>query len=95
LPEKLPEKIVAIIPARGSSKGIPYKNIQNLAGKPLIAYTVEAALKSKTLDRVIVSTDDVKIAEIFFYTPQEFAETNLKGFSVWRSFTPRESFIVR
>lgn len=57
-------RIVAVIPARGGSKGILGKNIRELAGKPLIAYTVEAALKSKTLKRVVVSTDDVKIAEV-------------------------------
>jgi CMP-N-acetylneuraminic acid synthetase len=58
------KKIVAIIPARGASKGVPRKNIKELAGKPLIAYTIEAALKSVTIDRVIVSTDDHEIAEI-------------------------------
>lgn len=57
-------KIVAIIPARGGSKSIPYKNIKKLAGKPLIAYTIEEAIKSKTLDRVIVSTDDDRIAKV-------------------------------
>ena len=57
------KKILAIIPARGGSKGIPRKNIKLLAGKPLIAYTIEAALKSKYLDRVIVSTEDREIAE--------------------------------
>jgi N-acylneuraminate cytidylyltransferase/CMP-N,N'-diacetyllegionaminic acid synthase len=56
--------IIAIIPARGSSKGVPKKNIKLLAGKPLIAYTIKEALKSKLLDRVIVSTDDEEIAEI-------------------------------
>lgn len=58
------KKIIAIIPARGGSKGIPKKNIKILAGKPLIAYTIEQALKSKFLNRVIVSTDDKEIAEI-------------------------------
>jgi len=57
------KKIIAIIPARGGSKGIPRKNVKLLAGKPMIAYTVEAALKSKYLDRVIVSTEDKEIAE--------------------------------
>jgi len=57
-------KVVAIIPARGGSKGLPGKNIINLAGKPLIAYTIETALKSNYIDRVIVSTDDKKIARI-------------------------------
>jgi CMP-N,N'-diacetyllegionaminic acid synthase len=58
------KKIIGIIPARGGSKGIPRKNIKILAGKPLIAYTIEAALKSKYLDRVIVSTEDKEIAQI-------------------------------
>lgn len=57
-------KILAIIPARGGSKGILRKNIKMLAGKPLIAYTIESALQATTLDRVIVSTDDDEIAEI-------------------------------
>jgi len=56
--------ILAIIPARGGSKSIPRKNIKNLAGKPLIVYTIETALKSDFLDRVIVSTDDEEIAEV-------------------------------
>ena len=50
--------ILAIIPARGGSKGIPRKNIRLLRGKPLIAYTIETALSSKYIDRVIVSTED-------------------------------------
>lgn len=56
--------IVAIIPARGGSKGIPGKNTKELAGKPLIAYTLEATLSSKLRDRVVVSTDDKEIAGI-------------------------------
>ena len=58
------KKILGIIPARGGSKGIPKKNIAQLSGKPLIAYTINAALKSKLLTKVIVSTDDKKIADI-------------------------------
>ena len=57
-------KIIAIIPARGGSKGIPRKNLRLLARKPLIAYSIETALKSKWIDRVIVSTEDEEIAEI-------------------------------
>jgi len=57
-------KIIAIIPARGGSKGIPRKNIKLLAGKPLVAYSIETALKSKHLDKVIVSTEDDEIAEV-------------------------------
>jgi CMP-N,N'-diacetyllegionaminic acid synthase len=58
------KKILAIIPARGGSKRIPRKNIKILAGKPLIAYTIEAALKSRYLDKVVVSTEDNEIAVI-------------------------------
>jgi CMP-N,N'-diacetyllegionaminic acid synthase len=55
---------LAIIPARGGSKRLPDKNILNLSGKPLIAWTIEAALGSNYIDRVVVSTDDQKIANI-------------------------------
>lgn len=57
-------KVLGIIPARGGSKGLPRKNILHLAGKPLIAYTIEAALRASLLDRVIVSTDDGEIAKV-------------------------------
>ncbi|MGM0938218.1 MAG: cytidylyltransferase domain-containing protein [Pseudomonadota bacterium] len=53
--------MIAIIPARGGSKGLPRKNIKSLNGKPMIAYTIEAALKSKYISEVIVSTDDQEI----------------------------------
>ena len=56
--------MIAIIPARGGSKGLPGKNIKPLNGKPLIAYAVEAALKAKHIDRVIISTDDEEIARV-------------------------------
>lgn len=55
--------ILGLIPARGGSKGIPHKNIVDVAGKPLIAYTIEAALASKVMDRLVVTTDDKAIAE--------------------------------
>jgi CMP-N-acetylneuraminic acid synthetase/UDP-N-acetylglucosamine:LPS N-acetylglucosamine transferase len=57
------EKIIAIIPARGGSKGIFHKNIRLLAGKPLITYILETARRSKYLQRIIVSTEDREIAE--------------------------------
>lgn len=57
-------KVLALIPARGGSKGIPRKNIIDLAGKPLISYTIEAANKSQYIDSVVVSTDSDEIAEI-------------------------------
>ncbi len=56
--------MLAIIPARGGSKGIPKKNTKNLLGKPLILYTIEEAKKSKKLDRILLSTDDQQIAKI-------------------------------
>ena len=52
---------LAIIPARGGSKRIPRKNIKNFHGKPIIAYSIEAALKSGLFDEVMVSTDDEEI----------------------------------
>jgi CMP-N,N'-diacetyllegionaminic acid synthase len=58
------KKIIAIIPARSGSKGLKDKNIKELKGKPLIAYTIEAAKKSEIFDRIIVSTDSEKYAEI-------------------------------
>ena len=57
-------KYLAIIPARGGSKRVPRKNVLDLCGKPLIAYTVEAALKSKYIDKVVVSSDDEEILQI-------------------------------
>ncbi len=53
---------VAIIPARGGSKRIPRKNIRDFCGKPIIAYSIEAAKKSNCFDHIIVSTDDEEIA---------------------------------
>jgi len=75
-------EVLAIIPARGGSKRVKNKNIKGLAGKPLIAYTFEAALSSKKIDRVIVSTDDKKIIavaksygiEVPFVRPDDIAE---------------------
>ncbi len=57
-------KVLGVIPARGGSKGIPRKNIQQLLGKPLLQYTAEAALVAETLTQVILSTDDPEIAEV-------------------------------
>lgn len=57
-------KCLAVIPARGGSKGIPRKNIRPLGGKPLLAYTIEAALDSQYIQRVVVSTDDAEIAQV-------------------------------
>lgn len=75
-------KVLGIIPARGGSKGVHRKNIRLLAGKPLLAYTAEAALKSQRLTRVILSTEDSEIADVAkqygidvpFMRPAELAE---------------------
>jgi len=56
--------VLAIIPARGGSKRLPRKNVLDLAGKPMIAWTIEAAINSKYIDRVVVSTDDSEISTI-------------------------------
>jgi N-acylneuraminate cytidylyltransferase len=72
---------VAIIPARGGSKRIPRKNIKDFCGKPIIVYSIEAAIKSKCFDRIIVSTDDQEIAsvaksfgaEVPFIRPQDIS----------------------
>ena len=58
------KKIISIIPARGGSKRLPRKNILPLAGKPVIAYSIEKSLNSKYIDRTIVSTEDKEIAEV-------------------------------
>jgi pseudaminic acid cytidylyltransferase len=73
---------IAVIPARGGSKRIPRKNIKNFCGKPMIAWAIDAALKSRLFDHVIVSTDDDEIADIAkncgaetpFVRPDELAD---------------------
>lgn len=77
-------RVLGLIPARGGSKGIPRKNIRLLLGKPLLQYTVEAALASRYLNRVVLSTDDPEIAEVGkqcgvevpFLRPGELAQDN-------------------
>lgn len=74
-------KVLALIPARGGSKGVPRKNIKNLCGKPLIQYTIDAALVSGVVDEVMVSTEDEEIAQVAkqlgasvpFMRPQQLA----------------------
>ena len=78
---------IALIPARGGSKGIPRKNIKLFNSKPLIFWTIKAAIESKFVDRVIVSTDDEEIAhiakslsaEVPFLRPKELAQDNSSG----------------
>jgi len=57
-------EVLALIPARGGSKGLPRKNILDLCGKPLIAYSIEAARAARSISRVVVSTDDPEIADV-------------------------------
>jgi len=57
-------RVLGVIPARGGSKGVPRKNIRMLAGKPLLAYTIECARAARSLERVILSTEDEEIAEV-------------------------------
>ncbi len=90
-PTKFMTEILAIIPARGGSKGIPRKNVRNFAGYPLIAYSIAAGLKSELVTRVIVSTDDDEIAEVAreygaetpFMRPSVFAEDNTTDLPVF------------
>jgi CMP-N,N'-diacetyllegionaminic acid synthase len=63
--------MIALIPARGGSKGIPRKNLSELNGRPLIAWTIDRALTSGVFDRLIVSTDDPEIAEVARYEGAE------------------------
>jgi len=58
------ERVIAVIPARGGSKGVPHKNIVPLGGKPLIVWSIETAQTVEVIDRAIVSTDDDEIAEV-------------------------------
>lgn len=82
--------VVAIIPARSGSKGLPGKNIKYLCGKPLLAWTIEKALKSSHIDKIVVSTDSEEIAEIAvrygadvpFLRPKELATDEATSFSV-------------
>lgn len=84
------KKILAIIPARSGSKGLPGKNIKNLCGKPLIAWSILAALKSKYIDEIVVSTDSQNIADIAisygasvpFLRPSKLAKDESTSFDV-------------
>jgi N-acylneuraminate cytidylyltransferase len=85
-------KAIAFIFARGGSKGLPGKNIRPLAGKPLIAWSIEQALAVKRIERVIVSTDSEEIAqvarefgaEVPFIRPAELAQDNSPEWLAWR-----------
>ncbi len=84
------KKILALIPARGGSKGLPGKNIKLIAGKPLLHWTIEAAKQCSWLDKIVVSTEDQRIAtaareagaEVPFLRPQELAGDTVSGMDV-------------
>lgn len=85
-----PYHITALIPARGGSKRLPRKNVKLLCGKPLIAWTIEAAKKSRYIDSIIVSTDDIEIkhisehfgASVPFLRPESLSNDTASSFDV-------------
>jgi len=84
--------IITVIPARGGSKSIPKKNIRILNGKPLLCYSIEYSLKSKIVNKTIVSTDSIEIAEISkehgaevpFIRPSELAQDDTPDYPVFK-----------
>jgi len=85
------DDILALIPARGGSKGVPRKNIKPFCGKPLIAWTIEEAKKSAHITRIVVSTDDEEIAQVAkeygadvpFMRPREIARDDTPDLPVF------------
>ena len=83
-------RTIAVITARGGSKGLPNKNIKQLLGKPLIAWTIESALKVKEFDKIVVSTDSPEIieiskvygAEVPFIRPKELSDDSTSSVDV-------------
>lgn len=79
--------LLALIPARGGSKGVPRKNVRDIAGKPLIGWTIEAARRSGVFDRIVVTTEDPEIAavardcgaDVPFMRPSELATDDAPG----------------
>ncbi len=84
------EKILAIIPARGGSKGIPRKNMALLDGKPLLLYTFEAAARSSLIDRIILSTDDEEFAA---FAREHSIEPRMRPPELARDDTPMKEVI--
>lgn len=86
------EKVLVVIPARGGSKSLPNKNILPLHGKPLLCYSVMYALASKSVDKVVVSTDSQSIAniakscgaEIPFLRPSKYSQDNTRDYPVMK-----------
>lgn len=85
-------EILALIPARGGSKSVPRKNLRPLAEKPLIVYSIEQALETRSITRVVVSTDDDEIAEVArrngaevpFMRPRDLAEDDTPDLAVFQ-----------
>ena len=85
-------EVLALIPARGGSKGLPRKNIKSLGGYPLIGYSIAAALNAKLVNRTVVTTDDPEIsdlareygAEVPFIRPAEFAQDDTRDLPVFQ-----------
>lgn len=100
------QRVLALIPARGGSKGVPGKNIRDVGGKPLLAWTIEAARRSRYIDRLILSSDDREIIEVAlahgceapFVRPAELATDQADSMSVVRhaiaSLPERYDFLV-
>jgi CMP-N-acetylneuraminic acid synthetase len=84
-------RLLGIIPARGGSKGIPRKNIYPLCGRPLIAYSIDAARASRAIDRTVVSTDDDEIAEI---SRSLGAEVRMRPAALARDDTPTRAVLA-
>ena len=84
--------VLALIPARGGSKGVPRKNVRDLAGRPMIAWTIEAAHGSRYVDRIVLSSDDEEIiktarqhgCDVPFVRPPELATDEADSLSVVR-----------
>ena len=99
------QKIVTLIPLRGGSKSIPYKNIKLMAGKPLCYWTLKAASESKYIDEVWVSTEDAKIKKVVeslglgkkvkvIDRPMEFAQDTSSTESVMMHFADNVKFDI-
>lgn len=85
------KRVLAIIPARGGSKGLPRKNIRPLLGKPLIAWTIEQAKESKYIDKIIVSSED---EEILYISKQYGAETIRRPDEYAKDTSPTSDAII-
>jgi YrbI family 3-deoxy-D-manno-octulosonate 8-phosphate phosphatase len=90
-PRPLMREVLAIIPARGGSKGIPGKNIRSLAGKPLIAHSIQHAREARQVTRVVVSTDDPSIAKV---AADWAAEVVMRPAEIARDDSPSEQALL-